>query len=177
MNDLEKQTLNDAAEALRKVAGEAFEVTVDQEIGRLYLGEDKDVCVLEAIVKVGLTRNVLGAVVHQLPNERKNIVIIARYVTPQVADELKEKLGVQFIDTAGNAYINRPPWFIYTKGNKPAEREIHQPQARHFQTAGLKVLFALFCDLGLVNAPYTKIAENAGVAPATLTLVFRGLKE
>ena len=177
MNTFEKQILDDAAEALRKVVGQAFKVTADQETGRLYLGEGNDACELNIEVKARLTRNVLGAAVHHLPNEGKNTVIVTRYVTPQVADELKEKLGVQFLDTAGNAYINRHPWFIYTKGNKPVGREIHQPQARHFQTAGLKVLFALFCDLDLVNAPYTKIAEKAGVAPATLTLVFRGLKE
>ena len=178
MNELEKKLLDDAAKALRNVVGQAIKVAIDQETGRLHLEGAHYEFNLNVEVKIGLTRNVLGAAVGNMRDAKKdNVVIITRYITPPVADELKEKLGVQFIDTVGNAYINRPPFFIYTKGFKPAHREMHRPQARHFQPAGLMVLFALFCDLELVNAPYIQIAECAGVAPATLTLVFKGLKD
>src|SRR5450830_1683620 len=45
-------------------------------------------------------------------------LLITRYINNNKAEELK-KNGIQFIDTAGNAYINYYPIYIFIKGNKP----------------------------------------------------------
>jgi len=45
---------------------------------------------------------------------------VAGYITPQLAEQLKE-MKIPFIDTAGNAYIDEPPLFVFIKGDKPDE--------------------------------------------------------
>src|SRR3972149_6892346 len=46
------------------------------------------------------------------------LLLIARHVNTEMAEELRQK-GLEFIDTAGNVYINQYPVYIFVKGNKP----------------------------------------------------------
>src|SRR3972149_2926608 len=45
------------------------------------------------------------------------LLLVTKYINPQLAEELKQN-GTEFIDTAGNAFINQPPLYIFVKGNK-----------------------------------------------------------
>ena len=42
-------------------------------------------------------------------------ILVTHYVTPQMSEQMKA-LGMAFIDTAGNAYLNQEHLFIYVKG-------------------------------------------------------------
>ena len=130
-----------------------------------------------AEVKKTVTPGTLGVFGRQLrifPQKQKGL-LITWYVTPQMADRMK-KLGIQFIDTAGNAYIDEPPLFIFIKGNRPIDRyPIEQPM-RAFQPMGLKVVFALLCNPGLENEPFRKIAKVANAALGTVSWVIKDLK-
>ena len=130
-----------------------------------------------AEVKKTVTPGTLGVFGRQLrifPQKQKGL-LVTWYVTPQMADRMK-KLGIQFIDTAGNAYINEPPLFIFIKGNRPVDRyPIEQPM-RAFQPMGLKVVFALLCNPGLENEPFRKIAKVANAALGTVNWVIKDLK-
>ena len=67
-----------------------------------------------------------------------------------MAEHLKT-MEIPFLDLAGNAYLNEPPVYIYTKGNKPVEQPHRKLATRAFQPTGLKVLFALPCSVILVS--------------------------
>jgi hypothetical protein len=85
-----------------------------------------------------------------------------------MAERLREK-GVQFIDAAGNAYMNWPPLLVWVKGQQPANMpKSGDMRGRAFQVTGLKVLFALLCKPQLVDQPYREIAKLAGVAHGTV---------
>jgi hypothetical protein len=45
-------------------------------------------------------------------------IIITRYVTPPIADLMKQ-MGLFFMDMAGNVYIEKLPLYVFIKGNKP----------------------------------------------------------
>lgn len=134
-------------------------------------------------VKATLTRANLGAAIGQLnllrarqPIPLDGNLIITRYVTPQMAEELKQN-GVQFMDAAGNAYLNQPPLLIFLKGNKP-ETDIRAPTVkRAFLPSGLQLIFALLCRPELVEAPYRTIGKAADVALGTVGWVMRDLRE
>ena len=128
-----------------------------------------------AEVKHILTPAMVGAAVEQLRRHAKDI-LVTEYVTPQVAEILKET-GTQFLDTAGNAYLNEPPLFIFIRGNKRAERDTGKPPIRAFRTMGLQVLFALICNPDLVKAQYREIAQAADVALGTVGWVMRDLRQ
>jgi hypothetical protein len=127
-----------------------------------------------AEVKRGLRPITLGAVIQQLQRLGKNPLLIADYVTPQLADALRNH-GVAFLDTAGNAYINHPPMLVFVKGERPITQAPLQPTGRAFQASGLQVIFALLCNPGLVDRPYREIAKLAGVAHGTIGWVLAEL--
>ena len=58
-----------------------------------------------------------GAIVHQVKKLPMKGLLVADYINPEMAERLKQE-DIQFIDTAGNAYINAEPLFIYIKGNR-----------------------------------------------------------
>jgi hypothetical protein len=144
----------------------------------------------------------LGALINQIQQLPGNGLLVADYVTPNMAAKLRQH-GVQFIDTAGNAYINQPPVYVYATANRqpgvpgrPATKAgvaaggqtafrglamvtqaTHAGAKRAFERTGLKVIYAFLCVPELVNAPYREIAEKAGVALGTVGWVINGLKD
>ena len=127
-----------------------------------------------AEVKRGLRPVTLGAVIQQLQRLGERPLLVADYVTPQLADTLRDH-GIAFIDAAGNAYIDHPPILVWVKGERPIARATLQPIGRAFQASGLQVIFALLCNPEEVDHPYREIAELAGVAHGTVGWVMAEL--
>ena len=92
-----------------------------------------------ANVKINLTPANLGVTIRQLNEERIDgkTITIARYVTPKLAETLLG-MGIDFIDTAGNALINDPPLYIFIKGTKVEGEAPAEPRYRAFRAAGLQ---------------------------------------
>jgi hypothetical protein len=103
------------------------------------------------------------------------LLLVTKYINTQLADELKQN-GTEFIDTAGNAFINQHPLYIFVKGNKPDIVKT-PPTKRIFKPAGLRVIFAFLCNPGLENKTYRQIAVETGVALGTVDWIMKELKE
>ncbi|MGH7829732.1 MAG: hypothetical protein ACREP8_06095, partial [Candidatus Binatia bacterium] len=96
-----------------------------------------------AEVKRGLRPATLGAVLHQLERLGQPALLVTNYVTPPLADALKER-GVPFLDAAGNAYLNHPPLLVWVKGQRPKETTVTaNVTTRTFNPSGLQVIFPL----------------------------------
>src|SRR4030042_1010401 len=102
-------------------------------------------------------------------------LLVAIYINTQLAHELKQN-GTEFIDTAGNAFINQPPLYIFLKGNKPDIVKAPPPK-RTFKPAGLRVIYAFLCNPGLENKTYREIAAETGVALGTVDWIMKELRE
>jgi hypothetical protein len=126
-------------------------------------------------IKQTVPAGAVGHIVAQLQRFNKPAMLITRYVTPPMAERLRE-LNTAFIDTAGNAYLNAPPIFIYVTGRKPAETEEGVRRIKAFRPTGLHVVFALLCRPELIDAPYRDIARAAHVALGTVGWVMYDLK-
>ena len=113
--------------------------------------------------------------IRELPGEG---ILVADYVNPNMAERLRDE-KIQFIDTAGNAYIDQPGHYVYVRGNK---ENTNQPRSgkdatqRAFEPKGLMVVYAFLCNEYLVDAPYREIADRAGVAVGTVGWVINALK-
>ena len=103
------------------------------------------------------------------------LLLVTKYINTQLADELKQN-GTEFIDAAGNAFINQPPLYIFVKGNKPDIVKT-PPLKRTFKPAGLKVIYAFLCNPDLENKTYREIAAETGVALGTVDWIMKELKE
>lgn len=119
------------------------------------------------VLRRGLRPATLGAVIHQLRAGPENPLLVADHVTPALADSLRTE-RIEFIDTAGNAFLNRPPLLVFVKGRRPPSRPAQVEGGRAFQAGGLRVLFALLARPELVARPYREIAAQAGVAHGTV---------
>jgi hypothetical protein len=102
------------------------------------------------------------------------LLLIANYINAQLADQLKQD-GLEFIDTAGNVFINNPPLHIFIKGNRPPEFLKQPPLERVFKPAGLKMVFAFLCNPGLHNKTYREIAAATDVALGTVNWIMKDL--
>jgi hypothetical protein len=126
-----------------------------------------------------VARATVGAVVAQLHRDaeaaKRPLLLATQYVTPPIAETLR-RLEQQFIDLAGNAYLNGPGILVYVTGRKVKELQGTPRPGRAFSAAGLKVVFALFCDPELAGAPYRAIAASAGVALGVVPPVFSDLR-
>jgi hypothetical protein len=180
--------LQDAVEAFKKnieipieIGIEAAEpnIQLDAQVDRILrmTVRDKELR-FYADVKTNLTNVTLAQVVLHKINETEmgEVMLVTRHVNPQMANQLKGK-GIQFIDTAGNAYINQPPLYIFVKGNRPPEAFRPVPMKRAFKPTGLRIIFAFLCNPGLENRPYREIAAIANVALGTVGWIMRDLKE
>jgi len=104
-----------------------------------------------------------------------SLLLVTKYINTQLADELKQN-GIEFIDAAGNAFINQPPLYIFVKGNKPDVIKV-LPVKRTFKPAGLKVIYAFLCNPGLENKTYREIAAETDVALGTVDWIMKELRE
>ncbi len=144
----------------------------------LQVNEQKTQYLVE--VKRGLRPATLGATLlqlQQLETLGHPVMLVTDYVTPQLADTLRER-GVAFLDTVGNVCINQPPLLVWVKGQRPTERpNTGQASGRAFKPTGLKVVFALLCQRQWVNRPYRALATLAGVAHGTVGWVMADLDQ
>lgn len=126
-------------------------------------------------VKRGLRPATLGAVLHQLERLGQPALLVTNYVTPPLADALKER-GIAFLDAAGNAYLSHPPLLVWVKGQRPKETLITaNVTTRTFNPSGLQVIFPLLCHPEWADRPYREIAQRAGVAHGTVGWVLAEL--
>lgn len=173
-NIKDKDMLDQAIEALRQAAGLDIQV-VEYEPTAMRTRADAYIKIAhnkknyEFVVEV---KNVdrfatVAQVKHQLEGYDKAPLLIAPKLTDAAANNCKE-LGLNFIDLAGNAYINEPGLFLFIKGQK---LDLYQNNQMNYYKGGkaltptnLRMVFALLCNPELLNAPYREIAKVAGIA-------------
>lgn len=126
-------------------------------------------------IKKKLTKPMLGTLGRTAGKRSPKELLVTEYVSIPMAENLKA-LDIEFVDTAGNVYLNNLPLYIYIKGNKQpmGVRQITGPRA--FNGAGLKLILALLANPELVGKTVREIAEYAGVALGTINTVFNDLK-
>jgi hypothetical protein len=139
----------------------------------------------------------LGIIKHQFERYDKPGLLVAPYITPNVAERCRA-LHIPFIDTAGNVYLQKPGLLVLVQGQRTRTKDFWRedttrrvvpttrqsrapipmitttPQAGMATT--LRVVFALLCRQALRNAPYRDIIRAAGVALGAVGGVFHDLQ-
>lgn len=127
-------------------------------------------------VKTLINKATIGFLLQQKDHLPHHQLLITKYISTDMAEVLR-KNEIQFIDTAGNAYINNYPLYIFIKGNKMPDIFIKTLPKRAFGLSGLKMIFALLLNDELIKKPFRTIAEEADVALGTVGWVMRDLRE
>lgn len=100
-------------------------------------------------------------------------LLVTPYLTAELATHCRAKLDLQFMDTAGNAYLRAPGLYVFIRGERPPGGAAPAAGTRGGGTAtALRVVFAVLCKPDLLNAPYRDIVRAAGVALGAVGWVF-----
>lgn len=181
--EAQTQLIEAALTTARALGLKAELVQTEPKLGRtradalMRLGREQDDAPLYAVqVKRGMRPATLGAAIHQLERLGEQGLLMADYVTPAMADTLRER-RIPFLDAAGNAYLEQPGMLIWVKGQRPAAPVVAPTTGRAFQPTGLQVVFTLLCNPQWINLPYRELAQRAGVAHGTVGWVVPDLEQ
>lgn len=102
-------------------------------------------------------------------------LLLSDYIPPGVAERLI-RAGVNFVDAAGNIYLQWPhKLHIQIQGARP-KRLPEKRTERLSQPSGLQVLYALLTQAPSAWKSYRDLARAAGVALGSIAWVMRELK-
>lgn len=183
--EFEQTLLYSALEALRdktEIQGIVVEthpkVTVDYEADAsvdLVLDGQTHHYIVEC--KTAIDRKVqLDQVTLRLRQISSPLILVTEYMSKELAAHCRA-VGLQFIDTHGNAYLRSRGLFVFTIGQKNAHRhQLSKVPKGLTNAAALRVIFALLCKPDLINATFKEIAAVSGVAMGTAYNVLEDLE-
>jgi len=177
----EQQTLGNCLQNLRVLEG--FQATFLAEKSS---GENKGLLRLKgswgkanyaAVIKLGLTPKTVEVVAGQIKNltrSQARPLLITDYVAPAEAEAFKRQ-KIEFVDAAGNIYLNQPPLYVEITGRKRSEKPQRAKQI--FQKTSLKLIYLLLKQPQAVNWSYRDLAQEADVALGTVGGILADLRE
>jgi hypothetical protein len=177
----EYEILQNAAEACTRETGIAVKIkhsvkATQKTDATIAIHHHGGKVILEAEIKSRITTVDALLPLVKARNEPDKFILVTPQVTTQMADRLRAG-GIQFMDGAGNVYLNQPKLYVFVKGNRNLALARPPMVGRTFKQTGLQLLFILLCNKDLVNQPYRTIAAKAGVALGMVNWTMRELKE
>jgi hypothetical protein len=110
----------------------------------------------------------------QFGKNRDKWLLVARYIPQPIKESLK-KSGINYLEAAGNCYINLPDTFIYITDQKVTPfRE--KESIKLWNTPGLKFLLAIIDHPTLLQSSYREIAKAANIALGSIGPLLEELK-
>ena len=107
----------------------------------------------------------------------KPVVLVVPYVSGKQGEKLRQQ-GIQYLDTAGNAYLYQADgsFLVLVEGQR--EPLAKQPaQHRAFQPAVVQLLYHLLSEPALLQASYRAMAGQAQVSLGSVSILLRGLQQ
>jgi len=181
LRERERKILEDALVALERTTG--LQATVVAQEPRTPQGAHPDAAIeiagdgkrLRFLVEIKTVDRAiaLATAKQQLAPLGKQGVLVTPHLTAELANHCRAKLDLQFIDTAGNAYLRVPGLYVFVRGERPQGPAATARGTRGGGTAtALRVVFAILCKPELLNAPYRDIVAAARVALGAVGWVF-----
>ncbi|HMQ66529.1 MAG TPA: type IV toxin-antitoxin system AbiEi family antitoxin [Arachnia sp.] len=104
--------------------------------------------------------------------------ILALPAIPRARGDQYRALGVNYVDSGGNAFLSFPGFRVQIEGRKPRVTLESGTRARPASTspAGLKVAFVLLVARGSIAASHERLAALAQVSKGTVTNVLADLR-
>ncbi len=108
-------------------------------------------------------------------NDDAHKILIADHL-PQNKAEFLRRNKINYLDAAGNAYIETDSLFVMVEGKKPKVTFANN-QTRAFQETGLKLLLLLISQPNSLALTYRKLASKTGVSTGSVSNILKELEE
>lgn len=110
----------------------------------------------------------IDALISQIKSMPSKPLLFADFVNPVMAEKLRRR-SISFVDCAGNLSIknlsvNDKTFNFYVKGKKLSHLRAKRVRGRAFNSAGLKLIFAIFNRPQFLSASYREISNKVNIA-------------
>ena len=110
----------------------------------------------------------IDALIAQIKSLPPKTILFADFVNPVMAEKLRRR-SISFVDCAGNLFIKNlsvqdKTFNFYVKGKKSSRLRVKRVRGRAFNSAGLKLIFALFNRPQFLHASYRDISNKVNIA-------------
>jgi hypothetical protein len=110
------------------------------------------------------------------PESMQKTLLVSSPLSQDMANRCRE-LGLQFMDTAGNAHITDGKGvYIYVTGRRGSDDVRTVANDATMTPAALRMMFAFLADPSLLNAPYRDLSIQAMVSTGAISKVFDTLE-
>lgn len=167
-----------ALEALHdstRIQGEVLDMPNDDTVAAVLLTINGRKLRYDCKIKKKVDRYALPLnLLNRLGNAQRAL-LVSSPLSPDMATRCRD-IGLQFIDTAGNAYINDGAGiYIYVTGRR-GDAEIQFPANNTMTPGALRMMFAALAEPTLLNAPYRDISMHARIAIGAISKAFDTLE-
>ncbi|MCA6361694.1 MAG: hypothetical protein IM638_01535 [Bacteroidetes bacterium] len=174
---MKEKIVHTALESLRKHTGFEGTYRITQKKGvegevNLTIQNSRELFLVEVKREI---RNHQIPAIEDLARNNKKFLLIAETIFPKIKERLR-KLGICYLDMAGNIFLQTPKYHLWIEGHKAEKKETEKTN-RAFKTAGLKVIYLFLTNTTLINQPQRAIAKEAGIALGNINYILKGLKE
>jgi hypothetical protein len=122
-------------------------------------------------------RAIAQQVKQRLSEKSQPGLLITSYVSREIANYCRE-IGLQFIDTHGNAYLNGPGLLVYVAGERHEGGRLPSRATGGVSgVAGLRIALALLSTPDMAASPYREIASRAGVSLGAVSNAIEDLEK
>ncbi len=119
--------------------------------------------IFTAFVQPWAPQKEINALISQIKSISSKVILFADFVNPVMAEKFRRR-SISFVDCAGNLNIKDGCFDFYVKGKKPSRLRAKRVRGRAFNTAGLKLIFAIFNQPQLLHASYREISKSVNIA-------------
>ena len=105
----------------------------------------------------------IDALIAQIKSTSASTILFADFVNPVMAEKFRRR-SVSFVDCVGNLFLKDKNFNYFVKGKKLSNIRASRVRGRAFNTAGLKLIFAVFNQPKLLHATYRDISNQVNIA-------------
>lgn len=110
----------------------------------------------------------IDALIQQIRSLPAKPILFADFVNPVMAEKLRRR-SISFVDCAGNLFIKDlsvkdKKFGFYVKGKKLSRLRAKRVRGRAFNSAGLRLIFAIFNRPQFLHASYREISNKVNIA-------------
>jgi hypothetical protein len=131
-------------------------------------------------VKSGTWRpEVLDRIRNQSLSSNEPIVVATGWIPPKLAKSLREEKGLNYLDTAGNAYLDFPDLQVFRETNAPplVGKKIKRPVGESFNASAVRVGLQLLLEPALLGTNLRNLAALAGVSAPSAKFALDAFKD
>ncbi len=117
----------------------------------------------------------LPKIIDSLTTPPEKWLLVSQYISKPNRALLKER-GINHLDASGNCYIRQGSLFLYIN-DAPVTAQRQVATGKLWKATGLKLVFALLQNPGLVYGTYREVANAAGIALGTMGPLLQELEK